>query len=153
SPDRDITTVPGIDKAIEAGASVKKMAGSRVGSWFATKSDGYLSKDRQTMIATIYPPGDATFSPAPPIKPVRAAIAMAAPQGVTTYLTGQAPVIESQGESGGPSVLTEALIGAAGALVILIFVFGTLPAVLMPMLVALSSIMTTFLCVYVLTYL
>jgi RND superfamily putative drug exporter len=150
SGDRDITTVAGIDKAIEAGAKV--MPGSRVGSWYATKSGGYVSKDRHTMFATIYPPGNATFSTAPPIKKVRTAIAAAAPTGVTAYLTGQAAVIESQGESGGPSVLTETLIGAAGALIILLFVFGTLPAMFMPMLVALSSILTTFLCVYALTY-
>ena len=35
---------------------------------------------------------------------------------------------------------------------ILLFVFGTLPAVLMPLLVAVSSILTTFLCVLGLTY-
>ena len=150
SPNRDITTVPGIAKAIAAGA--KEVPGSRVGSWYATKSDGYVSKDRHTMFATIYPPGNASFSTAPPIKEVRAAVDKAAPAGVTTHLTGQAPVFESQGESGGPSVLTEVLLGAAGALIILLFVFGTLPAMLMPMLVALSSILTTFLCVLVLTY-
>jgi len=152
APDRDITTVPGIQDAIRAATQVKKMAGSRVGSWYATKSDGYVSKDRHTMFATIYPPGNATFSTTPPIKQIRAAIARVAPKGVTTHLTGQAPIIESQGEAGGPSVLTETLLGAAGALIILLFVFGTLPAMFMPMLVALSSILTTFLCVYGLTY-
>jgi putative drug exporter of the RND superfamily len=151
APDRDITTVPGVDKALQAGAA--KLPGGRVGSWFATHSDSYVSKDRHTMLATLYPPGNATFTSMPPIKAVRAALKKAAPQGVTTHLTGQAPIIESQGEAGGPSVLTEALLGAGGALIILLFVFGTLPAMAMPMLVALSSIMTTFLCVYALTYL
>jgi RND superfamily putative drug exporter len=148
---RDVTTVPGIDTAIQAGAA--QMPRGRVSSWYATHSDGYLSKDRHTMVANFYPPGNATFSTAPPIKKVRAAIQKALPAGVTAHLTGQAPIIESQGEAGGPSVLTEALLGGAGALVILLFVFGTLPAMAMPMLVALSSIMTTFLCVYGLTYL
>ena len=50
------------------------------------------------------------------------------------------------------AVLTETLLGAVGALIILLFVFGTLPAVAMPLLMALTSIMTTFLCIYVLTY-
>ena len=50
-------------------------------------------------------------------------------------------------------MLTETLLGAAGALIILLFVFGTLPAVAMPLLIASSSILTTFLCVYGLTYL
>jgi RND superfamily putative drug exporter len=150
APDRDVTTVPGIEKAIAAGAAA--MPKSRVGSWYATHGDGYVSKDRHTMFATLYPPGNATFSSAPPIKEVRAAIRDAAPAGVTTHLTGEAPIIESQGEAGGPSVLIETLVGALGAIIILLFVFGTLPAVLMPMLVALTSIMGTFLCVYALTY-
>src|SRR5882672_1375371 len=69
TPDRDITTVPGIDKAIQAGGAV--MPRARVGSWYATHSDGYVSKDHHTMVATIYPPGNATFSKTPPIKKVR----------------------------------------------------------------------------------
>src|SRR5438128_6567634 len=63
-PDGDITKVPGADKAIAAAA--KAVPGSRVGSWFETHSDMYLSKDRHTMVATIYPPGNATFSSLPP---------------------------------------------------------------------------------------
>jgi RND superfamily putative drug exporter len=49
-------------------------------------------------------------------------------------------------------VFTEALIGGAGALVILLFVFGTLPAVGIPLAVAISSILNTFTLVWVLTY-
>jgi RND superfamily putative drug exporter len=149
---QDVTGVPGIEGAIDAAA--KQIPGRvRVGSWFATHSNAYLSKDRHTMVATIYPPGNATFDKVPPIKKMRAALQKVAPEDVTVHLTGLASVIDSQGEATGPSVLTEALIGGAGALIILLFVFGTLPAVAMPLLVAMSSILTTFLCVYVLTYL
>ena len=49
-------------------------------------------------------------------------------------------------------MLTEALIGGLGALVILFFVFGTLPAVLMPIVVAIASILNTFTLVWILTY-
>ncbi|HEV8102827.1 MAG TPA: MMPL family transporter, partial [Gaiellaceae bacterium] len=42
--------------------------------------------------------------------------------------------------------------GALGALVILLFVFGTLPAVLMPLVVAMASILNTFTLVWILTY-
>ena len=49
-------------------------------------------------------------------------------------------------------MLLEALIGGLGALVILLFVFGTLPAVLMPIVVAVASILNTFTLVWVLTY-
>jgi RND superfamily putative drug exporter len=44
------------------------------------------------------------------------------------------------------------MVGALGALVILLFVFGTLPAVLMPLVVAMASILNTFTLVWILTY-
>ena len=71
---------------------------------------------------------------------------------MTTNVTGVDAIFQSQGEAGGPSVLIEMLLGGIGALLILLFVFGTLPAVLMPLVVAVSSILTTFLCVLGLTY-
>jgi RND superfamily putative drug exporter len=55
-------------------------------------------------------------------------------------------------ESGGLSVLLEALIGGLRALVILLFVFGTLPAVLIPLAVAVTAILNTFTLVWALTY-
>ncbi|HEX9352140.1 MAG TPA: MMPL family transporter [Gaiellaceae bacterium] len=151
SPSKDVTRVDGIRRAIDATAHVVR--GSRTGSWFETHSDMYLSKDRHTMVATIYPPGNATFSSFPPIKEAQAALKSATPQGVTSHLTGRDAIFESQGGETGPGVLTETLIGAVGALIILLFVFGTLPAIGMPLAMAASSILTTFACVYVLTYL
>ncbi len=52
----------------------------RVGSWFETKDDMYLSQDRHSMVATIYPAGQATFSSLPPIETVRAALQKAPPR-------------------------------------------------------------------------
>ena len=49
-------------------------------------------------------------------------------------------------------MLLEALIGGIGALVILLFVFGTLPGVLAPLVVAVAAILNTFTLVWVLTY-
>ncbi|HEY7149177.1 MAG TPA: MMPL family transporter, partial [Gaiellaceae bacterium] len=150
APDKDITTVPGVQRAIDAASSAA--AGSRTGSWFNTHSDMYLSKDRHTMIATIYPPGNATFSSFPPIEFTRAALQKATPPGVESHLTGRDAIFESQGGTSGPGVLTETMIGAIGALIILLFVFGTLPAIGMPLAMAAASILTTFFCVYLLTY-
>ena len=45
------------------------------------------------------------------------------------------------------------MIGGLGALIILLFVFGTLPAVVMPLVVAIAAILNTFTLVWVLTYL
>ena len=85
---------------------------------------------------------------------MRAAAATGLPAGVTVNVTGRDALGEASknGAGGGSSVLLEALIGGIGALIILLFVFGTLPAVLMPIVVALSAILNTFTLVWVLTY-
>ena len=150
SPGRDITKVAGADRPIAAAARVVK--GSRVGSWFETHSNMYLSPDHNTMVATIYPRGNATFSTLPPIAKARAALKAGTPAGVTSHLTGRDAIFQSQGETTGPSVFAETLLGGAGALIILLFVFGTLPAVAMPLAMAAASILTTFACVLALTY-
>ena len=80
------------------------------------------------------------------------AIKANAPPGVTAHLTGRDPLQEDIGGTGGPSVLVEVLIGGLGALLVLLFVFGTLPAVAVPLVTALISILTTFSAVYLLTY-
>ena len=148
----DVTKQDGIAKAIAAGAKVNP--GSRVSSYWSTHSRVYVSKDGHTTFAEIYPPGTPTFSSSVHIDQVRAQLKQNAPAGVQTYLTGRDPLYEdsSGGDSGGPSVLTEAMIGALGCLVILFFVFGTLPAVLMPLVVAIASILNTFTLVWLLTY-
>src|SRR4029453_8873706 len=74
--------------------------------------------------------------------------------GKTVEVTGPDPLEEASthGDNGGSSVLLEAAIGGIGALVILLFVFGTLPAILMPLVVAVASILNTFTLVWALTY-
>src|SRR5438034_2864192 len=137
--------------AIEKAAAVNP--GSRLNSYFETRDNAYVSNDRHTTFAEIYPPGQNTFSTTPRIKTVRATLEANAPPGVKTHLTGLLPLYDaSSGGGTGPSVLTEALIGGVGALVILMFVFGTLPAVAIPLAIALTSILNTFTLVWLLTY-
>jgi putative drug exporter of the RND superfamily len=125
----------------------------RTSSYFTTGSLAYVSRDRHTAFATFYPPGRPSFSSDSNFKEIRAALKAAAPPGVETHVTGRDALYDSQGsESGGPSVLTEALIGGAGALVILLFVFGTVPAMLTPILIAVASILNTFTLIWALTY-
>jgi RND superfamily putative drug exporter len=128
--------------------------GSRVSSYFDTHNSVFVSSDRHTTFAEIYPGGQNTFSGEVHVKDVRAALRANAPPGVATHLTGLQPLYDaSSGGGNGPSVLTEAMIGGAGALVILLFVFGTLPAVAMPLAIALAGILNTFTLVWGLTYL
>jgi putative drug exporter of the RND superfamily len=125
----------------------------RTSSYFTTGSLAYVSRDRHTMFATFYPPGRPSFSSDAHFKDIRAALEQAALPGVETHVTGRDALYDSQGsESGGPSVVTEALIGGAGALVILLFVFGTVPAMLVPILIAVASILNTFTLIWALTY-
>jgi uncharacterized membrane protein YdfJ with MMPL/SSD domain len=150
--DGDVTKQTGIRRAIAAAAKVNP--GSRTSSYFSTGNRAYVSRDGHTTFAEIYPPGTPTFSSSTHIKQVTAKLKAAAPAGVQAHLTGRDALQEasSGGSSGGPSVLTEALIGGLGCLVILFFVFGTLPAVLMPLTVAIAAILNTFTLVWILTY-
>src|SRR3989440_757101 len=146
----DITKATGIEKSINAAASVNR--GSRVSSYWSTGSAAYLSHDRRTAFAEIYPPGTPGFSSNTHIAATRTALKKSAPAGIDAYLTGRDPLQEAASGGKGPSVLTEALIGGLGSLVILFFVFGTLPAVAMPLVIAVASILNTFTLVWLLTY-
>src|SRR4051794_10173655 len=150
--DGDVTKVTGIKQAIAA--AERQNPGSRVSSYFSTGSDAYVSRDRHTTFAELYPPGNQGFNGNVKIGEARTALKQATPPGVTSYLTGRDALQEasSGGDNNGPSVFLEALIGGLGAIVILLFVFGTVPAVLMPILVAIASILNTFTLVWLLTY-
>jgi putative drug exporter of the RND superfamily len=137
------------------GRAAATMPGARTSSYFSTGNLMYVSADRHTTFEEVYPPGIAKFDTKSGADRMRAAAAAGLPAGVTVEVTGHDPLEEASthGNSGGPSVLLEALIGGLGALVILFFVFGTLPAVLMPIVIAIASILNTFTLVWGLTYL
>ena len=129
--------------------------GALTSSYFTTHDNpAYVSKDRHTTFQEIYPAGVAKFDTKSGAEQIRAVAAAGLPAGTTVEVTGHDPLEEASthGASGGPSVLVEAVIGALGALVILLFVFGTLPAVLMPIGVAVASILNTFTLIWILTY-
>src|SRR5262245_27237599 len=114
----DVTRTPGLERAI-AGLRAD-FPRYRVGSWYSTRSDAYVSRDRHTMFATIYPPGRPGFSADTKTDEIRASLRSQTPPGVQVHLTGRDAIYESEGgDNNGPSVLTEALIGGVGALVIL----------------------------------
>jgi len=142
---------PGVKQAIEAAAAATP--GARLSSFFNTGSDAYVSKDRHTTFAEIFRPGTPGFGSQTGEAQTRAALRAAAPPGATVHLTGRDP-LQSAANKGntGPSILGETLIGGIGALIILLFVFGTLPAIAMPLLTAIASILNTFSLVWVLTY-
>ncbi|HEY2354239.1 MAG TPA: MMPL family transporter [Gaiellaceae bacterium] len=126
---------------------------SRVSSYFSTRSPMYTSVDGHTTFEEIYPPGLATFSTTSGATDILAAAKKGLPPGIEVNVTGHDPLEEASSHGGGAgNVLVEAMIGALGAIVILLFVFGTLPAILMPVAVAAAAILNTFTLVWALTY-
>ncbi|MDX6479880.1 MAG: putative drug exporter of the superfamily [Gaiellaceae bacterium] len=123
-------------------------------SYFSTHSLAYVSRDRHTTFQEVYLPGRAGVDKKSGAVEMRAMAANGLPAGISVNVTGRDALDEanSHGKSGGSSVLLEGLIGGLGALIILLFVFGTLPAVLMPLLVAVAAILNTFTLVGLLTY-
>ncbi len=147
----DATKSRAIAAAMQRAAAV--LPGSRTSSYFSTHNPMYVSKDRHTTFEELYPPGPATFSTTSGATEVRAAAARGLPSGTQVEVTGHDPLEEASSHGGGGgNVLVEAMIGGLGAIIILLFVFGTLPAVLMPIAVAVGAILNTFTLVWALTY-
>ncbi|HKD33969.1 MAG TPA: MMPL family transporter [Gaiellaceae bacterium] len=150
----DATRSAAIKAATERVAKASSQTGALTSSYFSTGSDAFVSGDRHTTFVEVYPPGIAKFNTTSGAKELRKLAAAGLPAGTTVHVTGHDPLEEasSHGGSGGPSVFLEAVIGGIGALIILLFVFGTLPAVLMPIAVAVAAILNTFTLVWALTY-
>ena len=148
----DATKSSAIEAAMARAAAA--MPHSRTSSYFSTHDLMYVSRDRHTTFEEIYPPGPATFSTTSGAAEVRAAAAHGLPSGIQVQVTGHDPLEEASSHGGGSSssILLEAVIGGLGAIVILLFVFGTLPAILMPIAVAVGAILNTFTLVWALTY-
>jgi RND superfamily putative drug exporter len=140
-----------IEAAMKRAAAV--LPGSRTSSYFSTHDLMYVSKDRHTAFEEIYPAGPSKFDSTSKASDVRAAAARGLPSGIQVEVTGHDPLEEASTHGGGGgNVLVEAVIGGLGAIVILLFVFGTLPAILVPVAVAAAAILNTFTLVWALTY-
>src|SRR3954452_9953357 len=152
SPQGDITKSAAVRAAMARVADGSP--GALTSSYFLTGSFLYVSRDRHTTFQEVYPAGRAGVDKKSGAIAMRAIAAKNLPAGVTVNVTGRDALDEAnaQAKSGGTSVLLESVIGGLGALVILLFVFGTLPAVLMPLVVAAAAILNTFTLVWALTY-
>ena len=152
SPILDLTKSAAVRAAM---ARVDKAnPGALTSSFFSTGSSVYVSRDRHTTFQEVYPPGRAGVDKKSGAVGMRATAAHGLPAGISVNVTGRDALDEanSHAKNGGSSVLLESLIGGLGALIILLFVFGTLPAVLMPLVVAVAAILNTFTLVWALTY-
>jgi RND superfamily putative drug exporter len=133
----------------------RALPGARIASYASTHDRAFVSDDGRTTFALAYPTPDpdAMFGANPQAeRAARSALAEATVAGQPVHLTGLDALSQESGSGGGPGVLLEAVLGGAGALLVLAFVFASFLAVV-PLLMAIVSIMTTFLLLYGLTQL
>jgi putative drug exporter of the RND superfamily len=130
-------------------AAANKAGPLGVVDFATTDNEKLISKDGQTTWAVFDMPNPDEAPGSGVMERIEPAL-QAAPAGASVEVTGFEQLQSAGGGGGGPSVLVETLIGAAGALVILAFVFGSSIAVV-PLLMALPSILTTFLLLFGLT--
>jgi putative drug exporter of the RND superfamily len=126
---------------------------ARVASYASTGDRGFVSADGRTTFAVVnpLPDPDQPFGDNPDAeKKARAALQGTTVAGAPIHLSGFDALQQDSGGDNGPGVLAEALIGGAGALAVLAFVFASFLAIV-PIFMAIASIMTTFLLLWALT--
>ncbi|HEV7677983.1 MAG TPA: MMPL family transporter [Candidatus Dormibacteraeota bacterium] len=113
----------------------------------------FVSSDGRTTYSVVgvpNPPPGTAFDVPPQETALRALVNNAAVAGGTARLTGVDELVSNTSGSEGPSLLVETLLAGVGALAILAFVFASFVA-FVPIIIAIASIMTTFLLILGLT--
>ncbi len=123
---------------------------ARMASFATTGDRVFVSDDGRTTFGLIFVPSGSGFASAPEVEAVTVALSGATIAGEPVLITGIQQLSEGSGGEADSSVLIETLIGGVGALIVLIWVFGSFLA-LIPLLMAAVAILTTFLVIYGLT--
>jgi putative drug exporter of the RND superfamily len=149
-PEGESIDSPGVKADLEQVDARLEQAlpGSRIASYTSTGNEAFVSDDGRTTFALVYPTpaADQQFGENPEAeKAASGALEGATVGGQPVHLTGFDALAEDSGsDGGGPGVLLEAVLGGAGALIVLAFVFASFLAVV-PLMTAVVSIMTSFL--------
>jgi RND superfamily putative drug exporter len=126
----------------------RALPNARIASYASTGDRTFVSDDGTTTFSIVYPQPDpdSAFGENPRAeRAASAALEGATVAGRSVHLTGFDALAEDSGAGDdGPGVLVEAVLGAAGALAVLTFVFASFLAIV-PLLMAFAAIMTTFL--------
>jgi putative drug exporter of the RND superfamily len=148
-----MTTAAGQAAAARTFASANRAGHLAVADYADTHNPKLISRDGRTTWALIDVPNPDVPPGTGVVGRIQPALRAAAPAGASVAVTGFEQIQSAGGGGGGgPSVLVETLIGAAGALFVLAFVFGSAIAIV-PLLIAAPSILTSFLVVLGLTHL
>ena len=126
----------------------RALPAARIASYASTRDKTFVSENGQTTFAVVYPQPDpnSAFGENPAAeKAASAALQGTEVAGEPVRLTGFDALFEDSGaDNEGPGVLIEAMLGGLGALLVLTFVFASFLAIL-PLAMAIVSILTTFL--------
>jgi RND superfamily putative drug exporter len=129
------------------------LPGARIASYASTGDQAFVSPDERTTFAIIYPRPDPEASFGENLeaaKDARAAMRDVTVAGAPVHISGFDALYNDSGGDEGTGVFLESVLGGGGALIVLVFVFASFLAVL-PLAMAIVSIMTTFLLVWGLT--
>jgi putative drug exporter of the RND superfamily len=131
----------------------KAVPGSRVAGFGSTGDRTFTSRDGRTAFVYVFSPrSDDPFGSNVDVqRDLRDALRGQSVGGAPVRLTGYDALFDSSGEGDdGPGVLLEAVIGGFGALIVLLFVFGSALA-FVPLGMAISSVLVSFLLLWGLT--
>jgi RND superfamily putative drug exporter len=135
-----LSQLTSLDRRIASATAVE-----RVVSYASSANAALISDDGRTTFVLIYPRLSESANPyAIALPALQGALRHSTIDGAPVYLTGQTILDNGGNNSGGNSILIETLLAALAAIVVLSIVFGSLLA-LLPLLVALLAIPTTFL--------
>src|SRR5947207_2072958 len=148
-PQGETVDSPGVDAQL---AKVDKelhkaLPGARIASFASTGNRAFVSKDGRTTFAIVYPqpdPNSAFGENIDAAKDARSAMTGVTVGGAPVHVSGFDALQNESGGDSGTGVLLESVLGGGGALIVLAFVFASLLA-LLPLAMAIVSIMTTFL--------
>jgi RND superfamily putative drug exporter len=141
-----MATAAGQAAAARTFAAAQRAGHLAVADYANTHNPKLISSDGRTTWALIDMPNPDVPLGSGVMDRIAPALRAAAPAGVSVSVTGFEQIQSAGGGGGGPSVLIETVIGAVGALAVLLFVYGSAIAIV-PLLIAIPSILTTFLLV------
>jgi RND superfamily putative drug exporter len=131
----------------------KSQPRGRIAGFGTTGDRAFVSEDGRTAFVYVFPTrsDDPFGANIDAVREFREALKPVTVAGAPVLLTGFDALFDSSGENvEGPGVLIEALIGGVGALIVLIFVFGSWLA-LVPLAMAISSVFVSFALLFALT--
>ena len=126
---------------------------ARIAGFGSTGDRTFVSEDGGTAFVYVFPgrSDDPFGANVEAMRTLRDDLNAVQVGGGPVLLTGYDALYDSSGEGAeGPGLLIEAVVGGVGALLVLIFVFGSFLAVI-PLAMAISSVLVSFLLLYILT--